>query len=58
MTSSKPTVVGVIAFVGAFLALVFGVTLIYDGDAILGAVLLIAATAFVVVPVVWAIRNR
>ena len=48
-----PPVVGILAFTAAFLGFVFGATLIYEKEEILGAVLLIVAVTLVVLPVIW-----
>lgn len=57
-TRSMPPVVGMLAFVAAFLGFVFGVTLIYENEEMPGAVLLIVAVTLVVLPIIWTVKTR
>jgi len=57
-TRPTPPVVGILAFVAAFLGFVFGATLIYENEEMLGVVLLIVAVILVVFPVIWTIKTR
>jgi hypothetical protein len=57
-TRSTPPIVSILFFTAAFLAFVFGVTLIYDNERTFGAALLVLAVALVVAPIIWTIKNR
>jgi len=57
-TRPIPPVIGALAFAAAFLGFVFGVTLIYENEEMLGAFLLIVAVTLVVLPVIWTLRIR
>ncbi len=54
--ASMPPVIGVLASVAMVLVIIFGVTLIYENEGMLGAILLIAMVALVVLLVIWTIR--
>jgi hypothetical protein len=55
-TRPMPPAIGVIAFVALFLGVISGMTLIHENEEVLGAILLIAPIAFVVLLVIWTIR--
>ncbi len=57
-TRPMPPAIGILAFTAAFLCFVFGVTLIYENEKVLGSVLLIVGVALVVLPIIWTIKNR
>ncbi len=54
---SVPPVIGVLVFVALLLGVVSGVTLIYENEEILGAILIIAPVALVVFLVIRAIKT-
>jgi len=57
-TRTMPPVAPILAFAAAFLGFVFGATLVYEDEEMLGAVLLIVAVTLVVLPVIWTVRSR
>jgi len=57
-TASLPPVVGLLGAVVVVLGIIFGTTLIYENEEILGAILLIATVALVVLVIIWTIKTR
>ena len=57
-TASLPPVVGLLGAVVVALGIIFGTTLIYENEEILGAILLIATVALVVLVIIWTIKTR
>jgi len=53
-----PPVIGVLGIVAVVLGILFGATLIYENEEILGVILLIATVALVVLLVIWAVKAR
>jgi hypothetical protein len=50
---SVPPAIAALAFTALFLGVIFGTTLIYKNEEILGTILLIAPVAFIVALVIW-----
>ena len=57
-TASLPPIVGRLGAVAVVLGIIFGTTLIYENEEMLGAILLIATVALVVILIIWTIRTR
>ncbi len=57
-TRSDPPITAVYALVALFLGGVSGMTLLYENERILGAVVLVATAAAVVLLVIWTWRTR
>ena len=58
IVKSMPPAIGALAFVGAFLCFIFGTTLFYENEEILGSALLVSAVALIAAPIILTFTNK